>query len=173
MARKTRGRRKPYQKYNSAFQAIPISSGVNLGTLADETAALVNLISIADDFWCQSIDGAWSIVNHTVGEGPLLVGYASGDLSAAEVGEAINATPTARSDIINRERARRPVRRVGVFPGIQADDVLNDGKVLRTTLKMYLAEGVDLNMFVFNASGSALATGAFCQVYGTLFGEWK
>ncbi len=168
-----RSRKKPYQKYNSAFQAIPIDGGVNLGALANNAAIVGNLTTFTDDFWGQSADLSWTTSNATVGEGPLLVGLCSSDLTAAQVAEAILATPDSRSDIVAREQARRPVRRVGKFTVLNTHEVLADGKNIRTPVKMYFAEATQMNIFVFNASGSTLTTANFVHAYGMLYGEWK
>ncbi len=171
MAKHGRGKGR-YKKYNSRFQALPVNAGLSLGTLADGLTATFSLTAIADDFWVQSTDLAWSIDGLTQGQGSLAVGIANGDLSGPEITEAINAVPTSRSDIVNRELARRPVRRVGQFAG-DSEEKLGDGKVIRTTVKMYLAEGVELNAWINNGSGSALTTGAELNVFGVIFGEWR
>ncbi len=146
-----------------------------LGTLADATVLRSGLTAINDDFWCQSADLSWTIRNLAEGDGPLLLGLAHGDLSITEIAEAITATPSGRGDIIEREQARRPVRRVGqIFPDSVGGVVqLNDGKPIRVPLKMYLEGGVELNAFVLNQKGSALVTGSEVRIYGVIYGEWR
>ncbi len=163
--------RKKSIKANSAFQALPVNASLSLGALGSETALTVALSALADDFYVISADLTWSIHDLTAGEEPIHVGLANGDLSVTEIKESLNAAPTSRADIVAREHARRPVRRVGSF--ITANDYLNDGKPIRTTVKMYLAEGVELNAFVFNASGATLTTGGIMRVYGTIYGRWS
>ncbi len=169
------GRRKPYRKYNSKFQALPVSDANALGTLADNTILRSGLTSLTDDFWVQSADLAWAIDGLVVGEGPILVGLAHGDLSITEIKEAIQASPTNRGDIVAREQARRPVRRIGMFnPQTTGGSLqLNHGEKVRTVVKMYLAEGIELNAWAFNLSGSVLTTGAVIRTEGVLFGEWR
>ncbi len=162
-----------YKKQNSRFQALPVNAALSIGTLADQTATTGNLTAITDDFWCQSADLSWSMDDHTAGEGPLMIGVNNGDLTGAEITEALDAAPVSRSDIINRERARRPVRRMGVFSGLSTNEALFDGKLQRYPLKIYLAESIELEMFVFNNSGAALTTGTVINVYGTIYGEWR
>ncbi len=168
---KRRGR-----KFNSKFQVIPVNATIALGTLASETALLQNLTILQDDFWAQSADLIWAIHDLTPGQDPIAVGLANGDLSVAEVKEALNASPVSRSDIVARERARRPIRKVGQFSSQDASSSsnrLNDGKAIRTTVKMYMAEGTELNAFAFNQSGAALTTGAIVRVWGDIYGEWR
>lgn len=161
------------RNYNSKFQALQVDIAAGVGTLGADTVDFIDLTLLADDFWFQSCDLQWSISGHTAGEGPLTVGLANSDLSVTEVKEAIQASPQSRSDIIARERARRPVRRVGIFNGATANESLNDGKPIRTTLKMYVAESDDLQMWIMNVSASPLTTGTIVQIFGTIYGEWR
>ncbi len=172
MARHGRGKGK-YRKYNSRFQVLPVKTSIALLTLGNNTAITSSITALSDDFWVQSADLTWTLTFATPGEGPLMVGLNNGDLTATEIKEALEALPSSRSDIVNRERARRPVRKVGQFTSLLGSEVLNDGQKVRTTIKMYLAEGVELEAFVFNASGAALTTGTFVDLYGNLYGEWR
>ncbi len=168
-----RRRRRPYTKINSRFQALPVSNSLALGALADLAAITGNLTALTDDFWVQSADLTFAISDLTAGQGPLQFGLNNGDLSPAEIVASVNARPLHRADIINRELARRPVRRVGMISGETDGEAWNDGKTKRISIKMYLAEGVELEHFVINESGAPLTTGAFMTVYGTLYGEWR
>ncbi len=161
-----------YRKYNSRFQVLPVQNVLNLSTLADATVVTSSITAITDDFWVQSADLTWTIDGNTAGEAPIFVGLNNGDLSVTEIKEALQALPASRSDIVSRERARRPVRRVGGFSG-QSGQSLNDGKPIRTTIKMYLAESTELEMFALNNSGATLTTGGVIDVYGVLYGEWR
>ncbi len=168
-----RRRRRPYTKINSKFQALPISATLALGALADQAAITGNLTALTDDFWVQSADLTFALSDGTPGQGPLQFGLNNGDLSPAEIVAAVNARPLHRADIINRELARRPVRRVGMISGETDGEVFNDGVTKRITVKMYLAEGVELEFFLINESGAVLTAGAFLSVYGTIYGEWR
>ncbi len=121
-----------------------------------------------------AIDCQWSINNLTAGEGPLLVGYSVGDLSVTEIGECLDSEVVGPSDIIQNERARRPVNRVGVFSGVAAEENLFNGALKRTTLRNFPIQevGGQVVMFVRNQSGAALTTGAVITGAGTLYGRW-
>ncbi len=168
--------RRKSRKANSAFQALQVDTELALSTLANNTVLAQALTILSDDFWVISGDLNWLMIGMTPGEDPLYVGIANGDLSVAEIKEAINASPVSRSDIVEREQARRPVRKVGAFTQQDAATVaqrLNDGKPIRTKIRMYLAEGTELNMWAHNKSGATLTTGAKLHCYGTLYGVWK
>ncbi len=166
-------RRAARRSFNPAFQVLPVDDQSVLSTLADGTVLRSSLTNLNDDFWFQSGDLTWALDGHTAGEGPIVVGIAHGDLSVVEIKEAIEAKPTSRGDVIGREQARRPVRVVGQFPGLDTNEVLNDGKPIRTPIKMYLAEGIELNMFSFNKTGAPLSTGSIINTQGVLYGNWK
>ncbi len=168
-SRKAKGR----STGNSNFQVIPVDSNVTLGTLASETVIASGLTALDDDFWIQSADLQWSLLNAAGGQTPLMFGVANSDLSVTEIDEAIEASPTSKSDIIARERARRPVRKIGNFTGPASDVEWNDGRPMRSTIKMYLAEGVELNAWVKNKSGAVLTTGGIVRVFGNLYGSWR
>ncbi len=160
---------------NSKFQVLKVNAILSLGALAAETAIVQALTQLADDFWAQSCDLSWAWDSATAGDGPIGLGIANGDLSVAEIKEAVNASPVSRSDIVNREHARRPIRQVGQLFGVAGSSMfmLQDGKQVRTKIAMYMAEGTELNAYVFNLGGVALTTGSAIRIYGNIYGEWR
>ncbi len=124
------------------------------------------------EFFVVSVDLQWSISGHTVGEGPVIFGIANDDLNAAEIAEALDASPQSMADIVARERARRPVRLVGAFTGQTPASQFNDGRVKRTKLKTMLANSVEIAAWWRNESGSALTTGTTVDVFGKVYGYW-
>ncbi len=144
-----------------------------LGTLGNGVAIAVALTSLgATKVYCISADLQWALDDATGAEGPIAVGMASGDLTVGEMVEAIDAQPTSRSDRIPMERARRPVRKAGQFSVFSTHETLNDGKAIRTPLKFYIDEGVELMAYARNRSGATLTTGAVLTVTGTLYMTW-
>ncbi len=161
------------RSYNSNFQVINVDNGIALSTLAAGVAIAADLTTLGvAKFTVISADLMWTIKGLTAGEGPITVGIANGDLTVSNIGETLDANPTNKSDIIARERARRPVRRAGVFHGLSSEEVLNDGKPIRTKLRTTLDTGVELTMFARNQTGSTLTTGASVFCFGKLYGFW-
>ncbi len=167
-------------KYNRRrnFVAIPFTAEFVLGTLADDTVLFGNLLGSAfgEDIFVISIDGLWGQQNPTLTEGPIEFGFAHGDLSAAEIREALVAELTNPDDIVAREHARRPVRRVGQFnDSSSAGSVIqfNNGNIKRTPLRFSVGNGFQITTWVFNKSGAALTTGQTIHIAGTLFGRWQ
>ncbi len=157
----------------SRFFAYPIDHSLALATLA-------NGIVLSDDMtnfgvtkvYCISADLSWSVDDQTVGEGPLVVGLNSGDLSVTEIAEKLDAKPVSQTDRIAMERSRRPVRNTGRFSGAAVGETLNDGQPIRTPLKFILDTGIELALWVRNKSGATLTTGTVVRVTGTLYMRW-
>ncbi len=174
MAKKHRGGRRRY----NPIVAIPFVASLALVTLADGDVAAADILSadLADDFFCVSLHGNWSLRDPTAGEGPISVGLAHGGLNAAEIEEHLEVVMTSRHDILERERARRPVRKVGIFLLRTADSAahLNDGVIVKTKLLFMVGlPEPNIRFWAWNQSGGSLTTGAVLDLTGTLFGRWK
>jgi len=158
------------------FAVIKFRNQLALSTLASDSLLKVTLTGLAQDFYCQSVDALWSLRDATVDQGPITIGYANGDLSVTEIIESLDSNPVSESDIVAQERARRPVRYAGQFPGAESaneDLVLNDGRMMRTKLAIMLNEGVELEGWARNESGAALTGSAVIEVRGKIYGYWK
>lgn len=161
------------RRYSANFQAIPIQTALALSTLADGVVLSTVLGNFAQSAYAIRADLTWALRSHTGGEGPIMVGIASGDLSVVEIAEAEDASPTSASDYVNRERAGRPVRRVGAFNGLSTEEVLNNGKLIRTKLRWNCANGTEPVAYVRNQSGATLTTGSAVEITGMMYINWK
>ncbi len=167
MARKRHGRRR------SALVPIKFTISVPLSTLANVTAIFAPTPTLVQDFDIISTDLVCSISGLTVGEGPVDVGLAAGIYTAAEVGEALDASPTSQYGT-EMERSKRQVRAYGSFSGEVAEETLNDGEAIRRKMFLRGISGQPLaNGFARNRSGAALTTGATLRLQGTHWGRWK
>ncbi len=177
MARKTAGaqaRRRRIAR-SRGFVAIPFEFELSLATLGDGivTAGAILAANFLEDFYCISIDSYWSLRNADAGEGPLLVGFAHGDLTVTEIKEALEAEMVEPDNIIAKERSRRPVRKSGKFRGLNTEEVLNLGVEIRTKLRFSVGSGHTLDAWLQNRSGAALAGGTTLAADGTLYGRWQ
>ncbi len=175
MANKRRQAQKGRSKSRRNFVAIPFRSAITLGTLAAGVVLTADLTAaqFAREFYAISVDSSWALNGHTANEGPITVGFAHNDLSVGEIAEALDAELTDPSDIIAKERARRPVRRVGVFAGLAQEDVLNDGMEGRTPLRFGVNDGHAVAAYARNLDASTLTTGNVVRITGTLYGKWQ
>lgn len=166
--------RKRSRKRNANFAAIPVSAALTLSTLADATLLSQVLVgTLAEDLWAIAAHLTWAIRGQTVGEGPLFVGVADGDLTDAEIEEKIELVYVDPADRIAVERAGRAVRNAGAFPSIAIDEVIQDGKVIKTKMNFMEGNGKTIKFWVYNRSGAALTGGALIQVFGYVYGNWK
>ncbi len=168
--KKTKSRRR-----DRNFVAIPFANSLALSTLADEAVISAELMAaFGEDIFLISADFIFSLRGNAGGEMPIVVGIAHGDLSTTEVSEALSAEVTDPDDIIAKERARRPVRRIGTFAqGALTDQTLNNGVPIRQRILFSVGDGHTLDFWAANRSGAALTTGAIIEVQGTLFGRWQ
>ncbi len=144
---------------------------LTVGALAAQDLVSTVLADTADDeIFGISLDATYTLSDHTGAEGPIDVGIAHSDYSAAEIEEWFEAQGAwDRSDLILREQARRRCRHVGTFAGLSTDEVLADGVRIRTPLKFVFQEGMTLALWAFNSSSATLTTGALVKIAGTLW----
>ncbi len=95
--------------------------------------------------------------------GPIMVGIAHGDYTAAEIEEFIENTASwAEADKIGQEVAKRQVRIIGIFGSglldASAHQTLNDGKPIKTKLNWILNAGQTLDVWAYNLGTAAVAT---------------
>ncbi len=168
-------KRKGYSRRRGArLVVLKFDVQISMGTLADNAALLTSIISsFTTAFWCSSADVYWSVDGHTTPEGPLVVGLCHGAYTAAQVVEALDASPTGPDDVIAIEQGRRMVRRSGQFAGNLDPEVLNDGKAIRTKCRWTTGIAEDFELFVVNRHGAPLTTGGQLHARGQLYGNWK
>lgn len=142
-----------------------------LGTLADNTViGAVCSDTLDEEAFLISCDLTWAILDGTAGEGPIEVGVAHSDYSDAEIEEWLENTGSwDRGDLVSQEISRRKIRQVGVFNGLVPEEVLNDGKPIRTRCKWGLITGQSLKIWAYNRSAAALAGGAQIKVDGNCY----
>ncbi len=155
------------------FQAWPISKELSLGTLVNNVAVKVAVITFTDGIYAISADLVMAIHTQVSGEGPLQFGLAHGDLTVTEITEALIAAPVSRSDLVQMERARRPVRSAGLFQGLNIDEIWENGEKVRIPLKFTITQSNSLSLWVVNRSNATLTVGnAVVELNGVLYGRW-
>ncbi len=162
---------------------------MRFGDNADDVSALAALtalkvtasITLGEDFRLIKIAELLAYVTGLVADEALQLGIADGELSVAEIAEAIVvAGPSDRNDNLARERAERPVWLLG---GVAAGDgggagaagliksmkMLQHEKVLRWTFSD--PEGFDF--FWWNPTNAAISAGSQeASLRCKLFGVW-
>ncbi len=162
------------KRNRKGFFAMPYSASLALATLANEVVVKVNThaSSFTRDAYIISVDQYTSLHNNTTAEGPYQLGFAHGDLTVTEIKESLEAEPIDPSDIIAREHMRRPVRKMGMLPGLLASEVLNNGVVQRTRINFPIGKNA-LVFWAKNRGDTAnLTTGTLIKISGTIYGRW-
>ncbi len=164
MARRGRRRRR-------GVRMLKCSELVTLGTLGAQTAIVTVFDStVEDSTYLLSIECVYSMSEHAVNEGPIVVGVAHSDYTAAEILEWYQAAGAwDRGDKIAQEHNSRKIRQVGVFPGLVGFEVLNDGRPLKTKLGFMLAPGDTLGLWAINEDNGALTTGTVVEASGKVW----
>ncbi len=122
--------------------------------------------------WISSISAAWTLSNLTpLGDaGPLLIGIAHSDYSAAEVEEYLeNVDSWNEGNKVQQEIAKRLIRVIGIFetPDDAPDSVtLNDGVKIHTKCGWSLATGQTLNLFIYNFGGNSISATSSPNIAG-------
>ncbi len=161
MAKGKARRRRKFKKYLRG----QIRHTLALGTLASATLVGSNVgDTVTEKAWVTSVIGTWSLsaMTKAAGVGPIMCGLAHSDYSDAEIEAFIeNAGSWEEGDQVEQEVARRKIRIVGVFDVTDTateDDVLNDGKPIRTKCGWMLTTGQTVKFWCYNTGANPLAT---------------
>jgi len=152
------------------FRRLPIDKTLTVGSLLSAAVIKADWNSVVDsDMFAISMDAIWGKSGGTPGEGPLTVGVAHGDYTAAEIEEHLDVIGSWDSgDKILNEQRRRKVRTVGSFPNSVEDEVLNDGRLIKTKLGFVVEIGETLSTWAWNRSAATIATGVLVVIDGGL-----
>ncbi len=153
--------RKPYRRYLKG----KVNMSFNLTTLASKDAVSQAIAdTVSERTWCSSIKAVYSLSEFTPGNdiGPILVGVAHSDYTAAEIEQWIeNAGSWTEGNKVEQEISRRKIRIIGVFetPDDAADSVsLNDGRPLTTKCRWILNAGQTNSIWAYNQGTAAVGT---------------
>ncbi len=158
---------------------IKESNQVSVGGLAADTGILLPAIAVTEDFRMLKAEVIAHVEGLTSTEGSgLILGLADGELSLAEIEEAIELNgPLDRNDRKAMEFATRPVWLVaGSMPGPAGTTMVfvNDhgGRVVVWKKRWTFSNPEGWQWFVYNKSDIAVTTGAAVQLNGTYYGVW-
>lgn len=142
-----------------------VDERLDLGTLAGATLVAVAFDdAVTERTLISSLKATWSLKDVTPVEnsGPILVGIAHSDYTAAEIEEVIEATGSwDEGNKVTREVMGRQVRIIGTFRdrGVPLETVvLNDGRPIKTKLNWILTTGDTLDLWAYNLGTAAVAT---------------
>ncbi len=153
-------RRRKYRKYLPGQIDIDFA----LGTLGVESLAKMNVPdTLTEKAWLSSVKCSWTMINFTkqTTDGPILVGIAHSDYTAAEIESWIeNLNSWDSGDLLAQEIAKRKIRYVGQFQSpatVQEVARINDGRQFRTKANWQLETGDTVAVWAYNQGSSPLA----------------
>ncbi len=165
LAKRGRGRKR------GRVRPLKVSESLALLTASSGSVTVGDYDSVVNDTtFLISQDAVWSLGGHTAGEGPITVGIAHSDYTNTEIGEWFAATGQwDQGDLIAQEIVKRKIRLVGVFPGAEVSEALNDGQPIKTRIGFNLEEGDTMQTWAVNGDASALTTGSLILTEGTIW----
>ncbi len=139
---------------------------LNIGTLAAATVVAGIFDNVVDErTLVSSIVATWTVADWTpiADVGPLVVGVAHSDYSAAEILAVVQQTASWTSgDKVAQELNRRQIRIVGTVAKGEGSaiemDQLNEGRPIKTKLNWMINTGQSLQLFAFNTGSAAFST---------------
>ncbi len=139
-----------------------VENAITLGTLLNATTIGDNIPDAVDErAFLLSTQMTITLRGLTPGEGPILVGLAHSDYTDPEIEQWIeNVGGWSEGDLVQQEVSKRKIRQIGMFDGVAAEEVLNEGLSIKTTCKWILTQGQTLKVWAHNRSGATLTTGA-------------
>ncbi len=155
-----KGGRRPYRKYLRGNIDVDFA----LGTLGAETLAKFNVPdTLTEKAYLTSVKASWTMINFTkqTTDGPILVGIAHSDYTAAEIEQWVeNLGSWDSGDLLSQEIGRRKIRMVGQFRSpatVQEVSRINDGRQFTTKAKWQLETGDTVAVWAYNQGSSPLA----------------
>ncbi len=156
---------RPKRKFRR-YLAGQVDEELALGTLNAKVVVSAGFDqSVEERTWASSMRAIWSLENVTLtaGVGPVLVGVAHSDYTAAEIEAWIENTGSwSEGDLVSQEVAKRKIRKVGIFDdmvgGAAEINVLNEGRPIRTKLNWILTTGQSLQLWAYNLGTASFAT---------------
>ncbi len=157
-------KRSPKRKFRRYLKG-KVNMSFNITTLASKDVASQAVAdTVSERAWVSSVRAVWSLSEFTPGNdiGPILVGVAHSDYTAAEIEQWVeNAGSWTEGNKVEQEIARRYIRQVGVFetPDDAADSVsLNVGKAITTKCGWILNAGQTCSVWAYNQGTAAVGT---------------
>ncbi len=144
-----------------------VDESLALLTLAPNTGLLAPTDVVDERSFLLSTYMVYAIRDQALGQGPKRLYWAHSDYSLAQIEEFIELqTGWGEGSKVSQEIGRRKIRLIGEFQGDVADEVMNEGRILKTVLKFIVNAGQGLNLVTYNDSGVSLTTGSIVEFKG-------
>ncbi len=156
------------RKRRSPLTYLQMEHPISLGALTAGDVTAGDFSQVMDDrvyaVWAK---GSWSIAGGTAGEGPVTVGFAHSDYTAAEIEECLeSAASWDQGDKVAQEQRKRKVRRAGTIDLDTGSDSLNNGAEKYMRLGFIIEDGETLATWA--RTKGLLTTGATMSFSGII-----
>ncbi len=155
-----KGKPRKYRRYIRGA----ITETVSLGTLGAGVVIAADMTEVVNErTFVSSVVATWSLGEFTpaTDDGPITVGLAHSDYTAAEIEAWIeNTGGWNEGNKVSQEIAKRKIKIVGTFEietSATGINVLNDGRPIKTKLNFVLLQGQTVKIWARNDGQSALA----------------
>ncbi len=161
------------RKVRRPVYPLVVKKTLTVGALVAQDLISSALTDTANDtMYAITLEATWTLNDHTAAEGPIDIGIAHSSYTAAEIEEWMESSGAwDRGDKVTIEQSRRFCRRVGTFPGLATDEVLNDGLPVKTRVRFLIQEGDTFQVFAFNSSSATLTDGSLVKCNGVLWAK--
>ncbi len=149
------------------YRKLPFTVTIAGGTVAaDDVTTQVLAEILTEERRVLSIEAGYAMRGLTAGDGPVSIGVAHSDYSAAEIEESLEAVGAwDEGDKVAQEQAARLVRDIGVLT--EEETALNEGQLIKTRLNWRIATGDTLSFWIRNR-GIQFTTGMEVTIQGHL-----
>ncbi len=171
MANKTTTKRRSRKQFS--LRRVRVTPTRSLSTLGANLAIVTGTTGGSTSAYrAVSLKGTWTKSGGTLGEGPIIVGFAHSNYTVTEIKECLESSSSIAVGLkIEQEQSNRLVRIVGTF-GSKTDESLRNGLPVKTRLNWLIpasGSGVEVNIFAYNDGGSALTTGTVIKFNGDMW----
>ncbi len=161
--------------YDKKFQVVNFDNSRPLLTLAAATGIIQSLTDdlATEGYYAVSMDVAIAAEQLDAADGPVDIWIKARDWTLAEFEEYLElATSFSRVDLRQKEIGRRgtTIKHIGMITPTEL--ALNDGKVMRVKLGIYVPEGQSLDLVYYNSNDAVMTTGCIVSASGKMYGRW-
>ncbi len=149
------------------YRKLPFTVNIAGGVLSADDVTITTLAEVfTEERRVLSVEATYGMEDLAAGDGPISVGIAHSDYTAAEIEETLEAAGAwDEGNKVAQEQAKRLVREVGLLT--EQETSLNEGQPVKTRLNWRIATGDTLTWWIRNR-GDDLTTGMEVVVQGVL-----
>lgn len=164
---------------NKGFRVIPVREQKTVGAgWSDETVVGLNLMTVLEnESYVIGAKLAVVLRDHTVGEGPMIYGFAHSDWTDSDILVNLTADAVNRDDMAEQAKLiglkNGTIRKAGMIVGLETDELVDNGYskggFTKHKLGMRVGEGYTVRIWWQNIGGATQTTGNVFDVVGEIY----